>query len=197
MAFKIDKKTFDSLPKEQKLIILVISIALVIYIDYSLILKNQITILQKINPRVNSLSSQIKTAKKDIKSIPEMELKLSKIKERATVITQKIVDEDKIPALLEKISSKAQENNIKIMQIRPIRDAKAKELATTQTGKYFNLDISLDVRCGYHNLGKFLNELENMGQFIKLQSLGINSDSKDYYHQQVKISLGTIIIKKN
>lgn len=190
-------KILKNLSKEQKLAVFVILGILVIYLDYSLILKNQIKLLQKVNPQVSSLSNQLKTAKKDIKSIPQMELRLSQIKEKAVLITQKIIDEDKIPSLLEKISAKAQEDNIKIMQIRPVRDPKAKELATTQTGKYFGLDISLDMRSGYHALGKFLNDLEGLGQFIKVQTLSINADSKDYYHQTVKISLSTIIIKKN
>ena len=61
--------------------------------------------------------------------------------------------------------------------------------------KFTAFSISLDISCNYHNLGVFLNSLEDAQAIIKLQDMKISSSSEDSLRQEVNLDLVAYVYK--
>ncbi|MBN1914064.1 MAG: type 4a pilus biogenesis protein PilO, partial [Candidatus Omnitrophica bacterium] len=107
----------------------------------------------------------------------------------------RVISEEEIPALLKEIANIANNNNIKIMQIRPLRNFKGKEEPVAGLKKFSVLGIGMDLSCGYHDLGKFLSELDECQQVILVENMKIAPASLDSFQQKVNLLLKTYVKK--
>ena len=76
------------------------------------------------------------------------------------------------------------------MQINTSKDAKVQEEVMAGE-RLLPVIITLDLTCGYHSLGSFINALENAGQYIDVQDMKIIRDPHNYLLQNVNLVLKT------
>ena len=107
---------------------------------------------------------------------------------------KKIVSSGDIPLLLRDIANMAEENNIKVLQIRPLDEPKSKAGQELKT-PFTVLDISLELAGSYHALGGFINHMEDAGQFIAVEEFKITRRESDYLRQTVSLLLRTYVRK--
>ena len=53
--------------------------------------------------------------------------------------------------------------------------------------------IDMDISCGYHNLGQFVNDLENNEIFLAVDELRITPRQDDYFNQDIGLKLKTYV----
>ena len=89
---------------------------------------------------------------------------------------KKLPAQQEIPALLENLSKMAKNANITIIGITPAASKTAKE-KKNQNQVYKEIPILIKAKSGYHELGRFLNNLENADRFMKVTDISIKANA--------------------
>jgi Tfp pilus assembly protein PilO len=183
--------TWNKLELDNKKIILIILICLVIiYVDFSFVIKIQFQ-------TISGIGSKIITLKKDIDNLNRnlVLMQQNQKKQTAPVKIKKIISQDDMPQLFQRISDIANKHNVKIMELKPIAaEAKTKENADSSKGEFRTQALALDVSGGYHSLGSFINDLENADEFIVVENFKI-VPQQDYFRQKASLLLKTYVKK--
>jgi type IV pilus assembly protein PilO len=168
----------------KKIFLLILLCLIIVCIDFTFIIKLQLRGIGTVRAKIIKLKKDIDSLNKDLIAMQQ-----AKQEQIAVVETKKIISEEEIPSLLQDISNTANKYNVKIMQLRPSRDTETKEKITS--GR--KLLVTLDLLCGYHSLGSFINDLENAERFITVQEMKIVRSSSDYLYQNVNLVLKTYV----
>ncbi|MDP3732717.1 MAG: type 4a pilus biogenesis protein PilO [Candidatus Omnitrophota bacterium] len=181
-ALKLDNK---------KIFIIIPACLLIFYIDCMFIIKSQLRGIKTLTPKIIELKKDIDNLTKDLSWIQDLERKASKDKTQIGALKPKeIISEDKLLLLLQEVSDLADKNKVKIMQISTSKDKKIQEEVIAGE-RLLPIIITLDLTCGYHSLGSFINALENARLFIDLQDMKIVPDPHNYLLQKVNLALKT------
>lgn len=179
---------------KQKKILIVIFFVLIIYVDANYILKSQTSGIKSIDPKITRLKNDLANLNRDLDIMRVSQSKQGSGALKVITRSSKILSESQISGLLQEISSKANKLDIQIGQIRP-----SKEIVNPKTAvagdKFTPILINLDLICDYHNLGKFIDALENLPVFLSVQELRISTQLPDYMKQKVILILKTYATK--
>ncbi|MHB8155447.1 MAG: type 4a pilus biogenesis protein PilO [Candidatus Omnitrophota bacterium] len=179
---------------KQKKILIVIFCVLIIYVDTTFILKSQTAGIKSLNPKITRLKNDLLNLNRDLNNMRAAAGKQGLATQKAITRSSKILAEGQISGLLQDISSKANKFDIQIGQIRPSRETVNAKNAMAGD-KITPILINLDLTCDYHNLGKFVNELESLQVFLSVQELKISTQLPDYMKQKVALILKTYVTK--
>ena len=177
-------QAIERLELDNKKILLIglISI-LVIYVDYSYIIKLQFRSLRNTNSKIVRLEKDIGNISKDLTKMQQFKTKPADASQWSAAKNKIIISKEQVAPLLEDISAIANKNNIKIMQIKPLKESKGKDVTTG------SVLISLDLVGNYHNLWAFVNEIENALELMAVEGMKMEPDSMNYLQQKVNLIL--------
>lgn len=170
-------------------LILIISLAF-LYLDINFLLKVQMSGVKKSTEELVRVKNDLKVLDAGLKNMQEVKSRQKNLPKNPPKI-KKIIFESQLASLLQDISKIGNTNNIKILQIKPSHEAQK----TPAQGKSSPVFISLDLICGYHNLGKFINDLENNQVFISVEELKIEAQPQDVLRQKASLMLKTYVKK--
>jgi len=173
----------------KKIILIALISAMLFYLDFSFVLKSQLQGIKDIGPSISKLESDINSLSKDMAGISDLKNKEVGAKENISQQGRIIISEGYIATLLQNISDIANKNSIKIMQMKPGKELKAKE------GSLNTLSLSLDLVCGYHDLGSFINDIEDANELMAIEGIKIESDPMNYMQQRVNLTIRTYVKK--
>ncbi|MFH0855056.1 MAG: type 4a pilus biogenesis protein PilO [Candidatus Omnitrophota bacterium] len=186
-------KIFDRLDLDNKKIILIAVIsAIALYMDVNLVLKAQVKGLNKGKEELIRLNNDLDSFKAEINKMRQMESARPSLPQPG-LKAKKTVPENQFPSLLQDIFKAANNNAVRILQIRPYRQAPSvgKDNKAKPQDKLTPVLIALELSCGYHNLGKFINGLENLEYFVNVQEIKIEPQGDNYLNQKVSLLLTT------
>jgi Tfp pilus assembly protein PilO len=173
----------------QKLFLIVLVSAVVIYVDYAFIIKLQLGNIGGAKTKIIKLEKDIVALNKDLALMQQSQ---DQMKQKTPLKTKTIISEDEMTGLLQEIFNLANKDNVRIIQIRPLKDPKAKE-EVMGSQKIMPVAIVMDLSCVYHSLGSFICDLENAEQFLAVQDLKIVRSPGDYMRQNVTLNLKTYV----
>lgn len=177
---------------KQKKILIIIFCAFIIYADMNYILKAQIGGLKSLDPKITLLEKDLKNLNRDLENMRASKGKPALETHKAVNRPVKIITESQISGLLQDISSAANKFDVKIIQVRPSRETGK---SVIPGDKLTPILINLDLICDYHNLGKFINNLENSPVFMGVAELKISARVPDYLKQKVSLVIRTYVSK--
>ena len=96
--------------------------------------------------------------------------------------------------ILENISLLANKNGIKIDQIMPYPQDQS-VLLKDKIRKYYALPILLDARGSYHDVGRFLFQIEDENDFLKVDTFTFSSGSSFRVHR-FKLTLKAVVYEE-
>ena len=134
------------------------ALVVVFLLTYFVFTRPQLNQLTKITPEIKALSSNLKKAKEDIHRRGDYESQVEGFRKNIESVKSRILVREDMPLILERVSQLAMKNGIKIDQLMPY-PAEEKVLLTYDQSSYFILPIFMEARGGYHDFGRFLNEL--------------------------------------
>ena len=165
-------------------------LVLAAYLDFAFILKNQVRSVQGLGPKIAKLNKDLDSLKRDLAKMKEIQAREPEPEAQDTATEGKrLLTQDEIPYILEVISGAAAKNSVKILQMKPLQEKRA------PADKLTPLLISADLICGYHQLGKFINNLENSPFFFAVQGIKISPQAQDILNQKVSLALKTYVKK--
>ncbi|MCA9401760.1 MAG: type 4a pilus biogenesis protein PilO [Candidatus Omnitrophica bacterium] len=184
------KPYLDKIDNRNKTYILIGVLVSIVIFDFTLLLWPQISTLSKIGPEITKLETDLEQTRNDILRMNQYQKQVEEYREKLKIVEKKILSKEEIPIILEKISRLAIENGVVIEQIVPGTDSA--ELILESGGKnYFSLPIRIQADSGYHQFGRFLNQIEREEINMKVGDFTIASrmDMKEHAVEMVLIAV--------
>ncbi|MDO8581114.1 MAG: type 4a pilus biogenesis protein PilO [Candidatus Omnitrophota bacterium] len=163
-------------------------------LDYFIIMGPQLNNLTKMTPQCKLMEEDIQKAETDIQNKENYQKQVKDLSAKITEEDVKIRSKEEVPLTLEYISRLADENNIRIDQIKP-NTAGQNKLLENKGRRYFAVPIVLEAKGGYHDVGKFLNQIESGDVFFNIKDFSMTSLGESKYHK-IKLTLEAITYEK-
>ena len=180
---------------KQKKILLVIWCAGIVYLDASFVMKQQLVFSNKLSSQVIKYKSDTAKFEKDLLEMRKIKSNPAQMNVKTKGI-RKIINESEVGDLLQNISDLANKLDIKILQMRPMKDGTAQPEKVPGLERFIPLTVTLDTVCDYHQLGKFINSLETGDIYIKISEIKISAQQSEYFKQKADLIIKTYVKKQ-
>ena len=181
--FDFDNKTL--------LLIAIVSLFF-LYLNFSIIIKAQLNGLSNNEKRIAQQKKDFDTFYRNLARMQDFQKNKNTAVQPST--RQKtIIAEGGLALFLKQVSDFADKNKILLLQIKPARETSAAAQAASE--KFSPFLITLESVGGYHNLGVFINSLENAPIFISVSEIKISPREGEYLRQKATIVLRTYVKK--
>ena len=184
---------FKELESKQFFALLGVAVIVVLAVDILLIVRSQIGVITALSAKTAQLKSDIDTLLVNEQRMGQLRLRLDGVRREAGGFKAMVHREDEIPAVLKIVSTFANQYGVKIDQLVPQKNDGV-VIVANEDGKYTGLSILVKARSGYHDLGRFLNRLEQEKVFWQIESLDITADEHDPARHAVKMQLKILIL---
>jgi len=180
----------DIVHDKKKLAVVAVCLLIFLYVDFTFIISGQIKAINAVKKKISTLRKDIEAFKSDSAFVKNASLSQS-----VPASLKKLPSEEEVPSLMQAISAIANENGVRIMKIDKSRSARqeAGSLAKSSPVKgnraglqtsdpatgLGQVEIRLDIVAGYHNLGNFINGIENLEKLCFIDELTINRDASN------------------
>jgi len=121
-------------------------------------------------PKASRTRAQIVSVNKEWKNLDSFKEGIANSNKKIDYYEKKLPREKDIPNVLQYLSSSARKLNVRLTEIKPM------EKTEDGTPTYYSVPILLKAECGYHQLGRFLSELEKADRFMKVVDVEIVSN---------------------
>jgi Tfp pilus assembly protein PilO len=181
--------------KNQKIILYGIITFSLVFANYRLFLKPAFSSLIQTTPRLNQAKRQLASDRGMVDSIPRYKGQIEQMRQAMSAHKKKFSTVQEISGLLKDLSEIAKSSGVKILSIKPhpMVESRADNLAASAYQKF---PISIRAVCGYHQLGVFLNRLENNETFMRVSDIKIVSDQKQPTQHMVYVLVNTYVLSE-
>ncbi len=176
-------------PEDQILAGGVIAGLIVLLMFHFIFLRPRIYKLRKLNPQLINLVRNVKNTERDKASLHILKKRLEDLRTKVNFYGEKLPREKEMSSLLGNLSQVAKKSDVKIVEIHP-RDKEAQRSGDM----YLSIPIAINAKCGYHQLGAFINELETGPRFVKIGDIKIKANPRDYRNHDVRLLLNMFVL---
>ena len=159
-----------------------------------LILRPQIAAIADLADKIGKVSVELNTAKKDISGVAKLKEDIKSYRAKVEIYEKRLPAEKEIPKLLESLSETARKSNVSIVGITPAQASANKPDGSRKTHIYQEVPILINARCGYHELGAFLDSLENEDRFMKIANIEIRANKAAPMKHDVELLVCTYVL---
>jgi type IV pilus assembly protein PilO len=184
----------DFKDKRQLALIAAVAGLAVVYLYVNFLLLPQIRGVVKSYAKAKKVETDVKTAKRDISEIAELKKQVAQSRGKIESYESMLPAEQEVPKLLEDLSTIAKESNVKILGITPLP---ARQESRSPGQIYQETPILINARSGYHELGRFLSQLENSSRFMKVVDIDIKADRSSSKRHDVELLVLTYVLLEN
>jgi hypothetical protein len=174
---------------KQKLIAVLIAFGIIFILDCMFIVKAQLSAAGQLGVKISRLKKDIAAVNKELALIKPAIPGQSGNSGNGS----KMYTEEEIPLLMEAVSLYARENNIKVMQINPVKESMPKE--KLPSGEVLGLRVKLNLNARYHKLGAFISDLEKSDHPVFVEEIRISRAADDPMRLDVNLTLRTYVKK--
>lgn len=190
----INLRTDFTKNKTQAIIFIALIAVLASLVYFNYLLKPQVVRVADVVIKVNKKGNDLKNAKSDISRIGKFKSDIDSYKEKVDRYEKMLPAEQEIPNLLETLSNMAKSSGVKIVGIMPSVAKEADKISKRQI--YQEIPILISAKSGYHELGRFLNRLENSDRFMKVVDIQIKANSLTPKKHDVELLVLTYTLLK-
>jgi len=173
-------------PDRNKLIITVSVILIILFLDFFFVLRSQMHSIVAIKPNIIRLKRDVDNINADL---ARMQKQRESLDEREV---KEIISSSQKDWVNEEIFRLSNMQKVKISQIKSVRREKSSQ-EPLYTGKYSHILIDMDVSAGYHQLARFLSELENHSVLLGVEELDIKRSEENQFEHSVELRLKTYV----
>lgn len=188
--FKFDLKN----NKQQAMLAIALAILVMIALDVYVILRPQISRIMVVLSQRGRVALDLRMARSDVSNIGRYKSDIEAYKEKVDLYEKRLPAEAEIPGLLEDLSVMAKRSGITIVGITPVPKAPVKEEKAEKERIYQEFPILISAKSGYHELGSFLNDMENAARFMKVVDIEIRTNKSTPKKHDVDLIVCTYIL---
>lgn len=182
--------------KAMQVVGITIGVYLVIaFIVYLILINAKFSEVGRINTQIREKKEAIRLSggvAKQKDKIKEAKEQIEELKQQINYYEAKLPTEKDIPQILQYLSQIANESGVKLLRIEKFKEVQEEKEQTL----YVTVPLSLDVKGGYHSIGRFVNKIETAQRFMKVQDFEIKKDKKTPLEHQANILLYTYMLYK-
>ena len=170
---------------EYLLAICAILIVAILFLSYNNIFKPLLGKIKQASKQIEQTERDIQRAKVSPDSLKSLGAEIEKLKAPIDYYQRKLTSKVDVPQILKELNQIAEPLRIKIVSVNPL----VKEKIPLPGGEefIFQVPIRISLKCGYHQLGIFINKIENSTRFMKIADLKINAVSRDIWAHDVEL----------
>jgi Tfp pilus assembly protein PilO len=149
-----------------------------------------------------SLKAQIVSIGKDMSSLDQQihmldttNKKLQALKTERDSYERSLPKEEEIPALVGNLSAIAGKVGVDIIAVKPVR-IESREGPGQEAVIFHEVPLEIFAKGGYHQMGKFINELETSGKYIEVKDMEITRDELMPRKHFSRILIATYILRE-
>jgi len=140
---------------------------------------------------IRDLRQKISLVNDRLNRITQMTKQLNDLRVEVGKYSEGLPAEKEIPNLLKELSSIAKASKVKILSITP---TKMKDSKSLKKGAFYKkMGIVITANSGYHQLGQFINNLEDGKRYMTIKELSIRGNPSTPRSHVVKIVLDTYV----
>lgn len=177
--------------KNQTKILFIILVLFVIAIYFYVLFLPSLKTIKALSPQIKTVKQQLGLIQTDENNTLNFKSQIESQSTKLKVYQKKLPTEEEIPTLLEELSRLAKDTNIQIIAIKPKRSQKTTENVSEI---YVELPIDIIAKSGYHQLGHFINKLENADRFLKIKNIKIVASSDDPLRHDVSLVVSAFVL---
>jgi Tfp pilus assembly protein PilO len=182
-----------ALPPKNLFAILGLGVVIFVALDVFLIARPQFASLMALNDKSKQLKLNINELSDNKLRLPKFRVTLDDARAQLKDFEAMVHKEGEIPSVLKTISTLANEYGVKIDQLVP-QKSDGVILVKAAEGNYTSLSILVLARAGYHDLGRFLNRLQQESVFWQLESIDIAADDREIGRHAVKMQMKILVL---
>ena len=190
---QLKEKLSSGKDKKQTLLLAALVFLFILTAYFYVFLRPSVGRLMVLIRETSNLSMELKSARTDIDNRPQMEKSKTILQSKIDYYEKKLPSQKEIPKLLEHLSEIANQAGVKIVGIKPVDVAGEKRI---EEDIYQETPINIDAKCGYHQLGRFIQELESADRFMKIDDIRIKADPSDMTRHNVKLIVITYTLTR-
>lgn len=188
-------KVINKVNEKNPYYLLLLTLSGLLIILYFFPIQFQVAALQSLGPKVKDLGQEVENSRNNIARMPQYQQELRQLKVKLNYVGKKVKAKEELPNLLETISRIAGKNSVKLEQVMPQAAAQQPVLENSD-GKYFAVPIMVEAKSGYHEFGRFLNQLEQEGVFTELSEFTVVEDPGDVNRHTIRMGFKSILLEK-
>jgi Tfp pilus assembly protein PilO len=184
------------LKEKQKMYILIAMFGiagLVLY--YNLLLKPQFSGFIAKNREFRIVRDRVKSEEIMIANEAGIQKQHDNFEKQAEYLEKRLPGQAQISSILEDFSNVAESSGVKILRIKPLEAPVVASKQKVTNDSYSEIPILIEARAGYHQLGAFVDKIENMDRFIKLTDIDIASIDSDPRRHDIKMRIITYVLQ--
>jgi len=145
--------------------------------------------------RLEILAIQQKLAgvREDLKRLPAMKDELTRLTTEGVFSSVSRPPEEQLPELLGSIAQMARTSQVRLLAVKPKMELNA---LTPGPSGYLEMPLYLEAAAGYHQIGAFLDLLENSQHLVRLDEFNIKSDDTDPWRHRAVFTLRAYLFPK-
>ncbi len=163
-------------------------------IYYFVIMQPQLSTLRTLNPEIMLITQDLKKIETDVTQMAQYRKQVEVLQKKVDQVGGGIKTKEDVPRILEQISRMANKYRIRIDQIMPLVENQ-EVLLKNNDGKYMALPIAIDCQGGYHDFGRFVNDIEQNNASLKVDRFTITANTQDMLKHSIKLTLNAILLE--
>jgi Tfp pilus assembly protein PilO len=174
---------------------IIAGIIVLLVIDYFVLLQFQFSSLRALNPRLTTLSQDLRNTRNNLKQMDKFQNEIKQLTVQSQDLNSKIKSKEEIPLILDSINRLANKNGVVIEQIVP-NTMTEDVIMKNNDGQYLAVPVKVEAYGAYHNFGRFLNQLENEEKFFTISDFNIIENAQDPVHHSINLTLRVLIFEQ-
>jgi Tfp pilus assembly protein PilO len=164
---------------------------------YNLLLKPQFKGFMTKNKEFRVMRDRVKSEEIMIANEDAIKRQYTNLSKQAGYLEKRLPDQNQVSSFLEDFSKVAESSGVKILRIKPLETpvAAAASKQKVANNSYAEFPILIEARAGYHQLGVFVDKVENMDRFIKVTDIDISGIDKDPRYHDIKMRIITYVLQ--
>ncbi len=153
-----------------------------------------------LGPEIVRLKNSIKSTKMEEQNLLVFREKAAELKIKMTEYQKRLPAEEEIPALLESLSRLATDCRVRIQEISPLMSPAVADAAKAAEAKakesFREIPFLIKTNAGYHELGLFINRLEEGERLVEVTDLKIQGDPENPRLHSAELKISIFVLKK-
>jgi len=185
------------LKEKQKMYILIAMFGIAgLALYYNLLLKPQFSGFIAKNKEFRIVRDRVKSEEIMIANDAGIKKQYENFEKQAGYLEKRLpAGQIQISGILEDFSNVAESSGVKILRIKPLEAPVIASSQKVTNDPYSEIPILIEARAGYHQLGAFVDKIENMDRFIKITDIDIAGTDKDPRRHDIKIRIITYALQ--
>ncbi len=159
------------LSKIQRLLICVLTIAVMGGSYYYFIFAPKNKILQGVKTEYKAQVTKLETFKRKAKALKEFETKMAKVQEEFDIAMKALPEKKELPSLLRGVSKAGSNAGLVFLLFQP---------APVVDKQFFKeIPLSLKVEGNFHQIADFFSQVGNLNRIVNIDNMSMKTDKKD------------------